>query len=552
MQNRISRKQLLQLIEKHDDTNKTRISVAREINDQYDTGYTDKHVADLVAQHRGTANTKKQLREGAEHKSINPDHDRDKLSDEIETRISETPGKPAQQMAREIIKDTKEVKYHVDYIAKIIREYKKEHKIETTIKYGGNETDDKYHVIDNVYKWKYSRGKMELPVELADQMFYEYSRHGLDLSQSQMRQKHDLKIWEWNTIKNMLFLYKDSNIFSPHTEDNTPREKLQQMVDDKMSFKMKDKQRLVESSYNRQTIKQYKKIIEQDAIATFAMEKMIDELNHITNDWSAKTTTVNHTEDFGTERKWLVASITDLHIGARVENLRLTPEFSPEQTRNLLDKVANKINQTNATDVSIILAGDIIESFTGLNHKNSWQSVEYGMVGAKVIKEAISLIEEFITKVNNVKEILGVAGNHDRITASNKEDTKGQVAEIIFYMLDRLYGNQINVQYSDLVLSKEIDGIQYIVTHGDKKVIREGKQAIIDYGDNKLFNVILAGHLHSRKVIEDQRSYRWIVSPSVFTGNRYSEENAWHARPGFLTFENDGTGNPIMTDYTIA
>lgn len=557
MPNKIDKTKLQKYVDAAAAREGSSMDLARRVNEKYETGYSDKYVADLISQARGTARTRKEIRQGAakpeppRETEENPRRRFVNIDEIIGAYVSENPSELVKPLCRTMLREHPEIDYHVEHLAYLVREYKKRHKIETVINVRPIGGDEKYHVIDGTYKWKAKHGPISLPVELADQMFYEYSRHGLDLSQSQMRQKHDVKIWEWNSIKNTLFLYKDSNIISPYTEDNTPKEDLQKLIDDRMDLKMKDKQRLIESSYNKETIKRYKKVIEKDAVNAFALENMIDELNDITAEWKTKTATVKRTPDFKTERRWLVVTLADLHIGARVEGLRLTPEYNSDQARHLLDLAARRINAMRPTDVSLLFLGDLIESFTGMNHPNSWQSVEYGMIGARVIKEAISLIEEFIAKVDNVREILGVAGNHDRITASNKEDRRGQVAEIIFYMLQRLYGAEIQIEYSDLVLSRQIDGIQYVIAHNDKKVLREGKQIVIDYGDSKLFNVIIGAHVHNRKVLEDERSYRWVIAPALFTGNRHSEENAWFARPGILVFENDGSGKPTMTDYTL-
>ena len=519
-------------------------TIARAINKDLKTGLTDGHIADTLSKHRGTARHRHNHDEVAARKA-----DTDAI---ILGFSNDHPAMNAQSLARTILAERPELDFHVDHLAYRIRDWRRKNtRIQVIQHKDTDKPDEKYKVENGNYTWKSAHGQMAVSVEEADRMFYEYSRHGLDLSQSQMRQRHGLKIWEWHAIKNTLFLYKDANIMSPWTEENTPKEDLQRVIDERMEMKLDDKQRLIESSYNKETISRYKKVIEKDQRGTFAAETMADELNDLMAGWKCKTTTVKRTSDFRTERKWLVVPIADLHIGAKVEGLKLTPDFSPEQARHNLGIIADKINAANATDVTLAFMGDLIESFTGMNHANSWHQIEYGMIGAKLVKETMSILEEFITKVNNVREILGVSGNHDRITASNKEDNRGQVAEIIFYMLNRLYGNQIHVEYEDLILSRQIDGIQYVLAHGDKKVIREGKQAVLDHGDSKLYNVILTAHLHHRQIIADERTFRWIGLPSVFSGNRYSEENAWNARAGFQTFENDGTGKPIQTDHTI-
>lgn len=524
---------------------------AEKLMAEHETDRSQERLANLIAMRRkGTTDRRDGLAYGepVDKNRKMPTTELDAIFDRF---VPQSPDSPAKNVARRILAEMPDLDYALNHLSHLIRDYKKRNAIETTIRVQNADPDDKYSVIDGTYRWKAKHGNMAIPVELADQMFYEYSRHGLDMSQSQMRQKHDLKIWEWNAIKNTLFLYKDANVFSPHTEDNTPKESLQQMIDERIGMKFKDKQRLVETSYNKATIKEYKKVIEKDQVQTFALETLLDELNDMSNGWHAEPVLIARTPDFKTERKWTVATIADLHIGARVENLNLTPDYSPEKVRHLLDQVARRINQSNPSDVTLVFMGDLIESFTGMNHQNTWHNVEYAMIGAKLIKETMSIIEEFVAKVDNVRQILCVGGNHDRIPASKKDDPRGQVAEIIFYLIDRLYGGQIEIQYSDLVISKQIDGIQYVISHGDKNAIRDGKQTVIDHGDSKLFNVILTAHVHSRRVNEDQKSYRWYAVPPVFTGNQYSEDNGWHSRPGFQTFENDGAGRPIVTDHTI-
>lgn len=550
---RMDKAELGHLVEQYAKLDLKPWKAAEKLMSEHDTGRSQERLANLIGmKRRGTTDRQdgKFFGEPSSngYKFKTPREELETIFDEF---VKAEPDAPARHLARKILAARPDLTYTTNHLGHLVREYKKKNAIETVIHYKADTPDDKYSVIDGVYKWKARRGEMSIPVELADQMFYEYSRHGLDLSQAQMRQKHDLKIWEWNAIKNTLFLYKDANVFSPHTEDNTPKENLQQMIDDRIGMKFKDKQRLVENSYNKATIKEYKKVIEKDQVQTFAIEKLLDELNDITDGWHSQPALVGRTPDFKTERRWIVATIADLHIGSRVENLALTPDYSPEKVRHLLDQIARRINDTHASDVTLVFMGDLIESFTGMNHQNTWHNVEYAMIGARLIKETMSVIEEFVAKVDNVRQILCVGGNHDRIPASKKDDPRGQVAEIVFYMLGRLYGGEIEIRYEDLVMSQQIDGMQYVVTHGDRAAVRDGRQAVIDYGDSKLFNVILTAHVHSRRVNEDQKSYRWYAVPPVFTGNQYSEDNGWHARPGFQTFENDGQGRPIVTDHTI-
>jgi hypothetical protein len=168
-----------------------------------------------------------------------------------------------------------------------------------------------------------------------------------------------------------------------------------------------------------------------------------------------------------------------------------------------------------------------------------------------------------------------VGGNHDRVTSNNKEDTKGGVADLVAAML-RLSG--YDVTFSPLVVPVEIDGIMYIMLHGDKGVSKRSTSDIIcSYGqlkkpviedgkivEKKMFNFVLEGHLHSRiqrmsagaidkfKIVtDDSIDMRRQVLPSIFTGNSYSEDNNWFSNSGIVITHNNGRGVPCVLDLPI-
>ena len=471
----------------------------------------------------------------------------------IKKYLSEYPDiKSAVGIAR-LILDGEKLSYNEEYLAFIIRQYKLDNNLTETIVTDNLDNGEKYHVSDDVYHWSTKKlGVIKIPVELADKLFYEYSRHGLNMSQIAIRQKHNFTIQYWHSIKSTLWLYKDSNIFSPYTVENTSNDDLQALIADKMDMKFTDKNRLIEDEYDKTLRKHYKKAIKTESVKTFAIERMVDELYDMTSNQVRQRELIINKKSGPFTITDLVVPVADLHIGGLANNLRTTQDFNTEILRERLAAAAIVINRKNAENVHLMFLGDMIESFTGLNHANSWQSIENGIHGAEVIILAITLIEEFISKINNVKSVRGISGNHDRITASNKEDVKGQVAEIIFYMLDRLHGNKFMIQYDDLIISTRIDGINYIIAHGDKKVIKQdGKQAIIDYGDSTIYNLILTGHWHTRMIKEDQRTYRWMACPSIFTGNYYSESNGWSTTPGILLIYNGGNNKPIIEDISM-
>ena len=86
--------------------------------------------------------------------------------------------------------------------------------------------------------------------------------------------------------------------------------------------------------------------------------------------------------------------------------------------------------------VHVHLLGDLIESFTGLNHKNSWKGLDKGMFGVSAVKLFVKLFKKhFLDKIINLGSIKMVAGNHDRVTSDSSEDVDGGAAELVAWGL---------------------------------------------------------------------------------------------------------------------
>ena len=254
-----------------------------------------------------------------------------------------------------------------------------------------------------------------------------------------------------------------------------------------------------------------------------------------------------------------VVPIADLHIGAYIRELILTKDFDVDTAIDMLSETAKEINSEGYSEVHIAILGDIIESFTGGNHPNSFKSIGYGHHGFTVFTLAYEIIENFLLSIDNLKSVYLVSGNHDRYTSSNKEDTKGEVLQGVYYFLNRYL--PVDVEYNSLVISKEIDGINYIFTHGHHRFSTKNPEKIIlDYGNTSMYNLILKGHDHTRRkqetlvressIIADTANYRMLICPSYFTGNFYSESNGWSSLAGFYQFSSKN-GKPRMIDTPL-
>jgi predicted phosphodiesterase len=253
-----------------------------------------------------------------------------------------------------------------------------------------------------------------------------------------------------------------------------------------------------------------------------------------------------------------VATLTDFHFGAYISAMNITPEFSIDILCKMLRQSAYRINRMNYKVVHVHILGDLIESFTGMNHKNSWKGLDKGMFGVSAIKLFVKLFKEhFLDVLNNIGKIKMVAGNHDRVTSDNNEDTDGGGAELIAYALE-LIGYEI--EFKRDVLTHKVDGVNYILNHGhlgftNKKSTQE---ICWMYGEKGVFNFITEGHLHSRiaklnakqvssfkMITDDSIDCRRQVCPSLFTGNSFSEDGGWSTLAGFIITESSMNGKGI-------
>lgn len=253
---------------------------------------------------------------------------------------------------------------------------------------------------------------------------------------------------------------------------------------------------------------------------------------------------------------------SDLHFGAYIRNILHTKDFDKDI---LLDGLLKSINQCNSLGFKkthIHINGDLIESFSGLNHINSWQSMDKDLIGANAVKMCAKMLHKAFSKVDNLGTIKIVAGNHDRLSKDNKEDVKGGAADLICFCLE-LMG--YDVEFHPYVISHYVDGINHINLHGDKGISKKSTEKIIlDYGIQGEYNLINEGHLHSviEKLSVKQRDtfdilkddsimHRRFYLPSFFTGNYYSATLGYTTNPGFYIIWSDENKRPQFFNGSV-
>lgn len=462
--------------------------------------------------------------------------------------LSYHPELGATELARKIIKEQKltntpqEVDKWRQAITKVKREDVKLIEIRA-------QKEQKYEVVDNHYVWETSKGKIHLSVEFIDNLFYEYSEHGLNFSQTEIINKYNLQVWEWTSIKNTLWLFKKSNIFSPYTVEHTPKDELEQMIREKMDKLFKNIGYQVEQQYNKALLKKYKQTIKTETQKQLELQTMVAELSDLIPECKVEPIKLEYSAK---NDKVLNVFLFDIHFGAENALDKKLPIYNVELTTAYLNKISQLVNQAKASEVHIFFGGDQIESFTGLNHMDSWKGVQKGYHGANLVIECYKSLVTFISQIANVTKIYAVPGNHDRASDRKEVDGEGFIARIIFELVSQAFKNEIDVIYDDRLVSQSIDGINYIMSHGHLKLTDiNPAELILEYGVPGQYNILVSGHWHERRIKKDSKNFRQIVCPSLFPGNNYSVNLGYSTQPGFITVENNGDGKPIVIDYSL-
>lgn len=260
--------------------------------------------------------------------------------------------------------------------------------------------------------------------------------------------------------------------------------------------------------------------------------------------------------------KEYVIKWADLHFGAHIQNLVRTPNYDSDILYDKLIASVDKTNMLMFQKVHVHIMGDLIESFSGLNHINSWMSMDKDEIGAKAVKLCCKMLDNALSKIFNLGTIKIVAGNHDRTSKANDEDVKGGAAELIAWGLE-LMG--YDVEFHPYVITHEVEDIVHINLHGDKGISKKSTSDIIlKYGKQGKYNFIFEAHLHtliekltvrqrdSFSVIKDDGiDMRRMYCPSFFPGNYYSETLGFDTNTGFIGVCNSGNGRPDVYNMAV-
>jgi hypothetical protein len=408
----------------------------------------------------------------------------------------------------------------------------------------------KFTVDHSGYTIRTKQGDVQVSIEMADRLMYEYSEHGLNMTQVEIINKYRFTPVQFHAIKSALGMYKKANIFCQFTMDNLPKEEIAERTEKLISNALDDRNN-IKNIYDRTVTKKSKEQINAVQSRELAKQILSIEISNLLAESSIQKVSILRNKE--SNLRPIVVNTADWHVGAEVSGLHKTKDYSPEILESYIEQIGEITSSYCSSDVTLVINGDIIESFTGKMHKNQFMSIAKGYYGSKVVVEAYKMILLLASKIENLKTIVITGGNHDRFSDDNDFDVNGEIAEIISYMVATTLKDNVTVIYSNGVVSQEIDGINYVWAHGHKK--RDAMPAdriLFKYGRQSMFNMIIHAHKHTREINKDDLQYRVLRLPSLFTGNSYSEDLGFSTLGGFVITYNNGKGYPVTVDHPLA
>lgn len=233
--------------------------------------------------------------------------------------------------------------------------------------------------------------------------------------------------------------------------------------------------------------------------------------------------------------KTVVAFVTDWHIGATVNgvngnnyNLDIAKARMKEYTEVLL----KKIEREDPEKVIILHGGDFVEA---VDHRNINQAFDAQLNATEQLSEATRMFIELIDSVAKMgkETVVGlVGGNHDRFT-SNKKDAiyndnlAFNVLDTVKLMQESGHWNNANVHIIDnsrdvYSLETDVYGKTIRLVHGD--FLKKGDYKISSQIKDHPINMLLYGHLHSFKVVQEDINQLSIMAGSLQGNNSYSKQ----------------------------
>lgn len=378
-----------------------------------------------------------------------------------------------------------------------------------------------FHVKDKV---KGVTKEFKIPLELADQIFNDFSKHGANMSGQDVMNKHSLTAEAWNVIKSRLWLYKASHILSPMSMENADKNgTLDEVIEKATIQNFEDRyQNKYKDSHHTTLEKKVKKLSKVVWELQWFMEFIEPYLNKIKplNLWPITPLR---------KWKWPVPNYVfwDTHLW----------KINTDAIVKRLQYIADDIISDPSKEINISFMWDIYEALMQ-GGMHSWQveSMDWVYMGELFmfwVQTFIDMLSKILKSGKTIK-FYWIGGNHDRVSMKNEHDRERMFATVFYEML-KLYFKNYKIEITNIVekiWTFDVWNLHYIMNHWEEFGKVDAEKTAWKYWDTKMQNVILTAHLHSIKVLEG-KNVTHIQVPAVAWQNIYDKDHWWFSHPWY-------------------
>lgn len=207
----------------------------------------------------------------------------------------------------------------------------------------------------------------------------------------------------------------------------------------------------------------------------------------------------------------LIVCMSDWHIGAKFSgngyeyNLATFWKTLEEYTNKVLQQIDNK----NPKNIYIIGLGDIIENAYMRFNQGFEIEINYSEQQKVAIEAVLKFIDSILLHTNGDVYYTAIVGNHDRSHGNKKENAFGDGFIVVLNQVVKMFGERYkNFNYiepdSSIRSHLIINGVNVAIEHGDLLQLSDKNLlAKVSQRDNRLYQLLLVGHLHHYYVSEN-------------------------------------------------
>lgn len=261
----------------------------------------------------------------------------------------------------------------------------------------------------------------------------------------------------------------------------------------------------------------------------------------------------------------VIAILTDWHIGATVENVNgnsYNLEIAKFRLNKFLEEVYEYAYRYDAKTVKVVCLGDMIEH---ISMRNVNQAFEAELNMSEQITEASKMIFEFLAKLTTEFNVdyTGIAGNHDRMTASKPDAIDGDNAMVVINNTVEMLIEMSNIPRLSFTKSADknlyehkefINGVSFKFVHGDLETKSQKKKIESHMAmDQSQYDCLVYGHYHHFEVIERNYGTQEICVGSPMGRNNYSKKIKATSNPSqaVIIVREDGQVTPVRVDLSL-